>query len=95
VVLEDPPLFLRDGLGENSLLAAFQLMRQTVPMLQENGIPLEAVVETITASPSATGAPFGTSSTRTRSRRHRQRGTTWQIVPDDGSAAVQKSIYGT
>ena len=59
VVLEDAPLFLREGLGDNSLMGAFQLMRQSVPMLQEQKVSAEAIVAMLTGAPSATGAPFG------------------------------------
>jgi pimeloyl-ACP methyl ester carboxylesterase len=56
IILEDPPLFMTEGLGENALLGAFQLMRDSVPMLQEQQVPLNELVPIIAALPRATGA---------------------------------------
>jgi pimeloyl-ACP methyl ester carboxylesterase len=56
IVLEDPPLFIADGLGENALLGAFQLMRDSVPLLQEQQVPLDQLVPIIAALPGASGA---------------------------------------
>ena len=59
VVLEDPPLFTTETLSEeNVLMDAFRLMRQTIPMLQEQQIPHDALVEAAGATPSASGAPM-------------------------------------
>jgi pimeloyl-ACP methyl ester carboxylesterase len=62
-VLEDPPLGpLEAGsaLHANPLLDAFRLMRATVPALQEAGVPVEVLAQTLSTMPSSTGAPMGT-----------------------------------
>jgi pimeloyl-ACP methyl ester carboxylesterase len=56
IVLEDPPLFVAEGLGENALMDAFQLMRDSVPMLQEQNVSIDALVPILADIPSATGA---------------------------------------
>jgi pimeloyl-ACP methyl ester carboxylesterase len=58
VVLEDPPLFVAEGLGESALMDAFRLMRDSVPMLQEQKMPIEELVPLVAAIPSASGAPL-------------------------------------
>jgi pimeloyl-ACP methyl ester carboxylesterase len=61
-VLEDPPL---GPMGEGSLMHAnplldvFRLMRATVPEVQKAGVPVEALVETMSTMPSTTGQPMG------------------------------------
>jgi pimeloyl-ACP methyl ester carboxylesterase len=59
VVLEDPPMFFAEGLGENELMGAFRLMRESVPMLQEQKVTIDVLVPLIAAIPSATGEPLG------------------------------------
>jgi pimeloyl-ACP methyl ester carboxylesterase len=56
IVLEDPPLFVAEGLGENALMATFRLMRDAVPTLQEQKVPIDELVPLIAAIPSASGA---------------------------------------
>jgi esterase len=56
IVLEDPPLFIAEGLGEGALMDAFRLMRDSVPMLQEQKVTIDVLVPLIAAIPSATGA---------------------------------------
>jgi pimeloyl-ACP methyl ester carboxylesterase len=56
IVLEDPPLFVAEGLAENALMDAFRLMRESVPMLQEQKVPIDELVPLIAALPSASGA---------------------------------------
>jgi pimeloyl-ACP methyl ester carboxylesterase len=58
LVLEDPPLFVAEGLGENSLMGAFRLMRDSVPMLQEQNVPMADLIPLLSALPSASGAPL-------------------------------------
>jgi hypothetical protein len=58
LVLEDPPLFVAEGLGENSLMSAFRLMRDSVPMLQEQNVPVADLIPLLSALPSASGAPL-------------------------------------
>jgi pimeloyl-ACP methyl ester carboxylesterase len=58
VVLEDPPLFVAEGLGEGALMSAFRLMRDAVPMLQEQQMPIGELVTLVAALPSASGAPL-------------------------------------
>ena len=59
IVLEDPPLFTTETLREeNTLMDAFRLMRQTIPMLQEQNIPHDALVEAAGATPSSSGRPM-------------------------------------
>jgi pimeloyl-ACP methyl ester carboxylesterase len=59
IVLEDPPLFTTETLREeNSLMDAFRLMRQTIPMLQEQKIPHDALVDAVGATPSSSGQPM-------------------------------------
>jgi pimeloyl-ACP methyl ester carboxylesterase len=61
-VLEDPPL---GPMGEGSLMHAnplldvFRLMRATVPEVQKAGVPVEALVQTMSTMPSTTGQPMG------------------------------------
>jgi esterase len=61
-VLEDPPL---GAMGEGSLMQAnplldvFRLMRATVPEVQKAGVPVEALVQTMSTMPSTTGQPMG------------------------------------
>ena len=66
-VMEDPPLGLPDGsagaasLEGNTLLDGFRLMRQSIPMLQESKIPLDALIDMLAAAPDTTGSgTFGT-----------------------------------
>jgi pimeloyl-ACP methyl ester carboxylesterase len=62
-VLEDPPLGSMDTespLHANPLLDAFRLMRATVPGVQQAGVPVEALTQTLAAMPSSGGAPIGT-----------------------------------
>jgi esterase len=59
VVLEDPALFgAGDQLEGNSLLGVFALMRQSVPMLQEQQVAVDVLAGILGMSPSATGTPF-------------------------------------
>jgi pimeloyl-ACP methyl ester carboxylesterase len=58
IVLEDPPLFVGEGLAEGALMDAFQLMRDSVPMLQEQNVSIDVLVPLVAAIPSATGAPL-------------------------------------
>jgi pimeloyl-ACP methyl ester carboxylesterase len=65
LVLEDPAIMTglstgdSSGLEDNALLAGFQLMRTSVPMLQESGVPAADLVEMLRGAPSPSGPPFG------------------------------------
>ncbi len=63
VVLEDPALAgasrLRAEGDENSLLGAFQIMRQSIPMLQQAGLPVEQVAAAVAAAPGSAGGTLG------------------------------------
>jgi pimeloyl-ACP methyl ester carboxylesterase len=61
VVLEDPPLYAADAsaLRDNSLMAGFALMRESVPRMQEQGVPADVLANIIRSAPSATGPVFG------------------------------------
>ena len=66
-IMEDPPLGVPDGsagaasLEGNTLLDGFRLMRESIPMLQESKIPLDALVGMLAAAPDTTGTgTFGT-----------------------------------
>jgi pimeloyl-ACP methyl ester carboxylesterase len=61
-VLEDPPLGDMDEgspLQANPMLDAFRLIRATMPEVQKAGAPLEALVQTMSTMPSASGVPMG------------------------------------
>jgi pimeloyl-ACP methyl ester carboxylesterase len=59
--LEDPALMRADDTLEgNSLGDVFALMRQTVPMMQAQGIAPEALAAMLGGMPGSTGAPMGT-----------------------------------
>ncbi len=62
-IMEDPPLALGDNrapaLEGNSLLAAFRLMRESIPRLQASGITRDVLVDILAAAPSASGGTFG------------------------------------
>lgn len=64
IVLEDPALAGRDQLqgdrGDNSLLAGFQLMRQSVPMMQQMGTSIDDLAAIVAQVPGA-GGPLGDS----------------------------------
>ena len=66
VVLEDPAIMEPPSPGAagselegNTLLAGFQLMRESIPMLQQSGIALPDLVGILRAAPSPSGPPFG------------------------------------
>ena len=66
-IMEDPPLGVPDGssgaasLEGNTLLDAFRQMRESIPMLQESKIPLDALIGVLAAAPDTTGTgTFGT-----------------------------------
>lgn len=62
VVLEDPALFGANASAEmesNALRDAFGLMRQTIPMLQENGVTVDQLAAILTDSPATSGGTFG------------------------------------
>ena len=62
-VLEDPPLgSMEEGsaVHANPLLDAFRLIRSTVPGVQQAGVPVEGIAQTLAAMPSSSGAPMGT-----------------------------------
>lgn len=65
LVLEDPALFGPRQPGSEApaggLLAAFQLLRQMVPMMQQGGMSVEALADTLAATPGTSGAPMGES----------------------------------
>jgi pimeloyl-ACP methyl ester carboxylesterase len=61
-VLEDPPLGEMDEgspIHANPMLDAFRLIRATMPEVQKAGAPLEALVQTMSTMPSASGLPMG------------------------------------
>jgi esterase len=58
-VLEDPPLTMPGERTGGSLMTTFGLMRNSLPRLQESGIPLDKLVEVLAASPGANGVPMG------------------------------------
>lgn len=61
-VLEDPPLGeLEAGspIHANPMFDAFRLMRATVPGLQKNNVPVEAIAGTMASMPSSSGQPMG------------------------------------
>jgi len=62
VLLEDPAIMssasaLDDG-EPNALLAVFGMMRQTIPMLQENHVTVDALVDILADSPGLDGRLF-------------------------------------
>jgi pimeloyl-ACP methyl ester carboxylesterase len=65
LVLEDPAIMTglstgdTSGLEDNTLLAGFQLMRTSIPMLQESGVSAADLVEMLRGAPSPSGPPFG------------------------------------
>jgi pimeloyl-ACP methyl ester carboxylesterase len=59
VVLEDPPLGISGDLEDNALRAMFALMRESVPRLQADGIPVTTLTEVLGRAPSAAGRLFG------------------------------------
>jgi len=65
LVLEDPALVGPRQPGSEApaggLLAAFQMLRQMVPMIQQSGMTVAALTETLAAAPGASGAPMGDS----------------------------------
>ncbi len=64
-IMEDPPLALGDSnepaLEGNSLLAAFRMMRESIPRLQASGIAAGVLRDILSAAPSASGGTFGDS----------------------------------
>ena len=61
-VLEDPPLAsmeIGSAIQSNPLLDAFRLMRATVPEIQKNNVPVEAIAGTMATMPSSSGQPMG------------------------------------
>jgi len=61
-VLEDPPLSSMEtgsAIQSNPMLDAFRLMRATVPELQKNNVPPEAIAGTMATMPSSSGQPMG------------------------------------
>lgn len=67
VVLEDPAIMgppKPGAAGENSaggLLDAFKMMRQMVPMMQQSGMTVDALAQTMAAAPSLSGGTMGES----------------------------------
>ena len=63
VVLEDPAIMLptisTSGLENNPLFQAFDLMRTSIPMLQESGMTAGELANGLTALPSPAGPLFG------------------------------------
>jgi pimeloyl-ACP methyl ester carboxylesterase len=65
VVLEDPAIMTPPAPGVttefdgNTLAAGFQLMRESVPMLQQSGIAVADLVGILRAAPSPSGPTFG------------------------------------
>jgi pimeloyl-ACP methyl ester carboxylesterase len=65
VVLEDPAIMTPPAPGvttefdDNTLAAGFQLMRESVPMLQQSGIAVADLVGILRAAPSPSGPTFG------------------------------------
>jgi len=64
VLLEDPAIMSApalEGAGDgepNALIAVFGMMRQTIPMLQESGVTVDALVGILNESPGMDGKPF-------------------------------------
>ncbi len=63
VLLEDPAIMSGmpqpvEGDEANALLAVFTLMRQSIPMLQENKVSIDALVGMLNVSPSLSGGQF-------------------------------------
>jgi pimeloyl-ACP methyl ester carboxylesterase len=62
LLLEDPAIMtatLSQDDGEpNALLGVFTMMRESIPMLQENHVSVEALVDILTESPGLDGRPF-------------------------------------
>ena len=60
MVLEDPPLFFGENTGEwmsgNAMLEGFKLLRQLIPTLQQQDIPLDVLIASTGAAPGASGA---------------------------------------
>lgn len=61
LALEDPPMGVPRTLEGNSLLDAFKMMRETVPMLQQSGMDAAALSAVLAAAPGVSGAPMGES----------------------------------
>ncbi len=65
LVLEDPALVGPREPGSEApaggLLAAFQMLRQMVPMIQQSGMTAEALSGTLAGAPGTSGAPMGES----------------------------------
>lgn len=70
VVLEDPAIMEAtvstgagdaEGLEGNSLFQGFQLMRRSVPMMQESGMTAAQIVDLLRPAPSPSGPSFGES----------------------------------
>ncbi len=59
LALEDPPMGVPRTLEGNSLLDAFTMMRETVPMLQQSGMDATALAGVLAAAPGVSGAPMG------------------------------------
>jgi pimeloyl-ACP methyl ester carboxylesterase len=59
LVLEDPPLGPPTQLEGNSLLDAFAMLRQTVPLLQTSGLDAPALGAMLAGAPSMSGPPMG------------------------------------
>lgn len=65
VVLEDPAIMTTTapaesaGLKGNTIFAAFELMRSSIPAMQEAGMTTSAVAEVLRNAPSPSGPPFG------------------------------------
>lgn len=62
VLLEDPAIMAGEipaGDGEpNALMAVFGMMRQTVPMMQANNVPVEVLVGLLNEGPATDGRPM-------------------------------------
>ena len=60
-LMEDPPIpAAARTLEGNSLLDGFRLMRQSIPMMQEQKVPEDVLAGILANAPSATGPTFGT-----------------------------------
>lgn len=65
VVLEDPALLDAsaspdgEGLEGNTVIAAFEVMRSSIPMMQEAGMTASALADLLRDLPSPSGPPFG------------------------------------
>ncbi len=65
VVLEDPAIMTPSAPGvttefdDNTLAAGFQLMRESIPMLQQSGMAVADLVGILRAAPSPSGPSFG------------------------------------